>query len=96
MFEQKRNEVMWGLWPEYAKVLGNLDTVAACEIPTIDFIKKLAKTLLPDKLVTVGEPQEQKLIEESKEPLKIAADAREENSFVNQVTAEAVKYEEES
>ncbi len=51
--------------------------------------------LLPEKAVTVGEPQEQKKEEESKEPHVVTA-PKENSSFVQEITEQAEKFEEVS
>ena len=58
MFDQIKSQVIGVLLPDYQKTIHNITSLAACEVPTSEFIVKLAKMLLPDKAVSIGEPQE--------------------------------------
>ena len=71
MFEQIKSEVVCSLIPDYLKTLYGINNFSTCEEPTSIFIHQLAKLLLPDKQVTIGEPQDQKGSEEKKEPLEL-------------------------
>ena len=88
MFEKVKNEIVWTLVPDYLKVLGAATDRESCENSTTNFIQRLAKLLLPDKKIRIGEPQDMKDTEENKEPLKQNQTAIEKN-FVADVIREA-------
>jgi len=70
MFDQIKQEVILTLIPDFVKTMYGFQNLAGCEHPTTTFIEKLAGLLLPGKLVSIGEPQDQKRKpEESKGPL---------------------------
>lgn len=56
LFEKAKNEIVWTLIPDYLKILGAAIDRESCENPTIILIQKLAKLILPEKKVRIGEP----------------------------------------
>lgn len=69
MFEQIKVEV-GSIVPDYLKTIYSMKSLASCEQPTTDFILKLAQLILPNKTFTIGDPQDQSNVEESKKPHK--------------------------
>ena len=67
MFDKVMLEVLHSLIPEYVKTIQGVHNLAGCELPTTTFIENLARLLLPDKLVSVGEPQDYKHTEKESE-----------------------------
>ncbi len=65
-FEQAKTEVCFQVLPEFMKIASQFQTRESAQIPTIDFINKVAELLLLGS-ITYNQPQELKKLEETKE-----------------------------
>jgi hypothetical protein len=89
-FEQAKTEVSFQVLPEFLKTVTQFQNRESAQAPTVEFINKIAELLLLGS-VTYNQPQDQKKLEESKEPNN---QKKAEPSFVQQVTDQATKYQE--
>ncbi len=56
MFDQIKVHVIGELVPDFVKAIYIQPSLASCELPATNFIKKLAELLVPEKKVFFGEP----------------------------------------